>query len=89
MDSIHRNLGNMEQEVVDCLKNLKLTKEEEEDILITKASRPEIVEECFLSLFGHLLTERCQNQRAFKNTLRAAWKVGSNLRIVEVANNIQ
>ena len=78
----------MEQEVVDCLKKLKLTKEEEEDMLVTKANRPEIVEKCSLSLFGRLLTKPRQNQRAFKNTLRAVWKMGFDLRIVEVGNNI-
>ena len=80
-------LSGMEQEVFDSLQKLRLTKEEE-DILITNTSRSNLIEECSLSLFGHLLMNQHQNQRAFKNTLRQAWKMGSNLRIVEVGKDI-
>ena len=73
---------------MNSLGNLKLTKEEEEDIVITNSNRSEIFEECSLSLFGRLLSDRHQNLRAVKNTLKAAWKMGSDLRIVEVGNNI-
>lgn len=41
----------------------------------------------FLSLFGWLLSDQ-QNQKALKTTLRSAWKMGPDLRIVEVGNNI-
>ena len=78
----------MDQEVVNSLEKLKLTKEEEEDIVIANISSSEIFEECCLSLFGCLLTDCHQNQRALKNTLKAAWKMGYDLRIVEVGNNI-
>ena len=78
----------MEQEVLDCLQKLQLTKEEEDDIAITNVARSELIEECSLSLFGRLLTNRQQNHRAFKNTRKSAWKMGSDLRIVEVGNNI-
>ena len=70
------------------MEKLKLTKEEEEDIVIANISGFEIFEECSLSLFGHLLSDRHQNQRALKSTLKAAWKMGFDLRIVEVGNNI-
>ena len=78
----------MEQTIVDSLKNLQLTKEEEEDIFISSNSSPDLLEECALSLFGKLLVDRNQNQRALKNTLRSTWKMGSDLRIVEVGNNV-
>ena len=78
----------MDQEVVDGLEKLKLTKEEEEDIVIANTNSSEILEECSLSLFGRLLSDRHQNIRALKNTLKAAWKMGSDLRIVEVGNNL-
>ena len=78
----------MEQSVVEGLLNLHLTKEEEEEIPITSKSRADLLEECSLSLFGHLLTDRLQNQRALKNTLKSTWKMGSDLQIVEVGNNI-
>ncbi|KAK9986451.1 hypothetical protein SO802_031402 [Lithocarpus litseifolius] len=78
----------MEQTIIDSLKNLQLTKEEEEDIFISSNSSPDLLEECALSLFGRLLVDRNQYQRALKNTLRSAWKMGSDLRIVEVGINI-
>ena len=78
----------MDQGVVEGLEKLKLTKEEEEDIVIVNTSCSEILEECSLSLFGQLLLDRHQNIRALKNTLKAAWKMGSDLQIVEVGNNL-
>lgn len=78
----------MEQEVVDGLQNLCLTKEKEAEIPITAQSRVDLQEECSLSLFGRLLSNKQQNQRALKSMLRAAWKMGSELRIVNVGNNI-
>ena len=42
----------MKQAVVDGLLNLRLMKEEEEEILITTRSKSELLEECTLSLFG-------------------------------------
>ncbi|XP_050241198.1 uncharacterized protein LOC126690109 [Quercus robur] len=78
----------MEQEVVNSLQKLQCTKEEEEDIVLMNATKSKILEECPLSLFGRLLTDRQQNQRALKTTLNSTWKMGSDLRIVEVGNNI-
>ena len=78
----------MEQEVLDNFQKLQLTKEEANDIVITSVARAELLLECSLSLFGRLLTNRQQNQRAFKNTLKTTWKMGSDLRIVEVGNNV-
>jgi len=48
----------MDQSVVEGLLNLCLTKEEEEEITITTKSRADLLEECSLSLFGRLLTDR-------------------------------
>lgn len=78
----------MEQLVIEGLLNLSLAKEEEEEIPITTKSRVDLLEECSLSLFGRLLTNRHQNQRALKSTLKLAWKMGSDLQIVEVGNKI-
>ena len=80
--------GRMDQEVVNSLGKLKLTKEEEEDIVLADSNSSEIFEECSLSLFKRLLSNRHQNLRALNNTLKVAWKMGSNLKIVEVGNNI-
>ena len=77
----------MKQEVVNSLQNLYLTKEEEAKISILAHSIVDLLEECSLSLFGKLLSNRQQNHRTLKSTLRATWKVGSELRIIEVGNN--
>lgn len=47
----------MEQEVVDSLQKLYLTKEEEEDILVTNTSRSDLIEEYSLNLFRRLLMD--------------------------------
>uniref|UniRef100_A0A7N2KXV8 DUF4283 domain-containing protein n=1 Tax=Quercus lobata TaxID=97700 RepID=A0A7N2KXV8_QUELO len=78
----------MEQAILDGLQNSQLTKEEEESIQISAYSRADLLEECHLSQFGKLLSNRQQNQRALKSTLRSAWKIGSDLRIVDVGNDI-
>ena len=72
---------------MNSLQNLCLTKEEETEISISAHSRVDFLEECSLSLFGKLLSERQPNHRALKSTLKAAWKMGSELRIIEVGNN--
>ena len=78
----------MDQSILYSLQNLQLTKEEEEAIPITITNNSNLLEECSLSLFGRFLSDRQQNLRALKNTLRSAWKMVSNVRIVEVGNNI-
>ena len=72
---------------MNSLQHLSLTKEEETLIPISVHSRADLLEECSLILFGRLLTNRQQNTRALKNILKAAWKMGSDLRIIEVGNN--
>ena len=74
--------------VVEGLSNLSLTKEEEEEIPIKSRRKSDLLEECLLNLFGRLLADRNQNLRALKNTLRMAWKMGSDLQIVDVGNCI-
>jgi len=69
----------MDETVLNDLQKIKLTKEEGEEICITSANQSNLLEECSLSLFGKLLSNRHQNDRALKNTLRMAWKLGSNL----------
>ena len=78
----------MDQSVLDGLQHLRLTKEEEEDIFITAVCRSDLLEERSLSLFGRLLLDRHQNHRALKSTLRSAWRMGSDLKIVNVDKGI-
>uniref|UniRef100_A0A7N2QXN1 DUF4283 domain-containing protein n=1 Tax=Quercus lobata TaxID=97700 RepID=A0A7N2QXN1_QUELO len=58
------------------------------NISISTTSKSELLEKCALSLFGRLLADRNQNLRALKSTLKSAWKLGSDLRIVDVGKNI-
>ena len=46
------------------------------------------MEECHLSLFEKLLYDHQQNQCALKSTLQSVWKMGSDLRIVDIGNDI-
>jgi len=78
----------MDQIVLEGLQHLWLTKEEEEDIAILTMSKSDLMEECALSLFGKLLSNRQQNQRALKSTLKAACKMESELRIIDVGKDI-
>ena len=78
----------MDETVLNDLQKLKLTKEEGEEIYITSTTQSNILEECSLSLSGKLLSNCHQNSRALKDTLRMAWKLGSDLRIVDVGNDI-
>ena len=78
----------MDASILSSLQNLQLTKEEEEAIPISVSNCPGLLEECSLSLFGRLLFDQQQNRWALKNTLRSAWKMSSDMRIVEVGNNI-
>lgn len=73
---------------MDRLKHMRLSRDEEEQISISEEGRAKLMEECSLSLMGKLLSDRKQSIRALKNTLHQAWKVGPDLRIVEVGNDI-
>ena len=78
----------MEQHLIDGIQHLRLIKEEEIQISLSEEDRAQVFEECFLSLFGWFLSDQQQNQQALKSTLRSAWKMGLDMRIVEVGNNI-
>ena len=78
----------MDQAVIEGLQHLQLTKEEEENRSISTTSKSELLEEFALSLFGRFLADQNQNLRTLKSTLRSAWKLGSDLRIVDVGKNI-
>ena len=77
----------MEENLIEGIKHMKLTREEEIQIAVSGEGRTELIEECTLSLDGRLMSDRWKNQRALKNTLRSAWKTGSDLRIVDVGND--
>ena len=47
-----------------------------------------MLEECSLSLLGRFLTTRAFNQRAAKDLLRFVWRLGSDLRNVDVGDDL-
>ena len=60
----------MEQDLIEGTKHMRLTKDEEVQIVVSGEDKAEMLEEFALSMVGWLLTNRKQNQRALKNTLR-------------------
>ena len=72
----------------DVIERINLMKEEGEVCQVRVTRRKEILEECSLSLLGRFLTTQPFNQRAAKSMLRAVWKMGSDLRIVDVGDGL-
>lgn len=78
----------MEDEVIDGLRNMKLTSEEEEIIPISDEGRLEAIESCSLSLLGKFLTCKSFNNRVAKITLKRAWGLEDRMHITEVGPNL-
>ena len=78
----------MDSNFIERIQNISLTSEEEEPITIRTAREDEILEEYSLSLIGKFMTTRPFNARAAKNLLRSVWKMGSNLKIVDMGEGI-
>ena len=57
-------------------------------ITIVRTSKECTLEECFLSLFGKFLTTIPFNRRAARDNMRMVWRMGSNLKILEVGDDI-
>ncbi|XP_065621900.1 uncharacterized protein LOC136064275 [Quercus suber] len=78
----------MDQEFIDRLQNMQLTEEEGEVVHIRSTRREKTIEDCSLTLLGRFLTTRPYNQRAAKALLRTVWKLGNDLRIVDVGEGL-
>lgn len=74
----------MDSDFINKLQSITLTEEEGEVIKVGVSQRKRVLEECSLSLVGRFLTTRTFNQRAAKDLLRSVWRLGSDLRIVDV-----
>ncbi len=73
----------VEWDVIKGLQKINFT-EEEVGITIVRIGRERILEECSLSLFGKFLTTMPFNRRAARDTMRMAWRMGSDLKILEL-----
>ena len=78
----------MEAEVLDRIQKMKLTMDEDEAMTIQSVRRDEILEEFSLSLVGQFLTPKQINIRAAKNVLRSMWKLGDDMKIIEVGEGL-
>ena len=61
---------------------------EDEPITIRPVRRKEILEEYSLSLIGKFLKTRSINMRSAKNLQRLMWKMGDDLKVVEVGDGL-
>ena len=78
----------MEAEVLDRIQKMKLTMDEDEAMTIRSVKRDEILEEFSLSLVRRFLTSKQINLQAAKNVLRSMWKLGDDMKIIEVGEGL-
>ena len=77
----------MDSDFMDKMQSITLTEDEGEVIKVGVSQRERMLEECSLSLLGKFLTTRVLNQCAAKSMLRSVWRMGSDLRIVDVGDD--
>ena len=70
------------------IASITLTEEEGEVIIVGVTQRERMLEECSLNLLGRFLTTWAFNQRAAKALLRSVWRMGSDLWIVDVGDDL-
>ena len=78
----------MDLDVIERIQHITLTSEEDQPITVRVVHREKILEEYSLSLIGKFLSTRPVNLKAAKNILRSAWKIGSDLKIIDVVNGL-
>ena len=78
----------MEAEVLDRIQKMKLTMDEDKAMTIRSVKRDEILEEFSLSLVRRFLTPKQINLQAAKNVLRSMWKLGDDMKIIEVGEGL-
>lgn len=78
----------MDSKFLERIQQMKLTVDEDEAMIVCPVQRQEILEEYLLSLIGQFLTTRSINLREAKNLLRSMWKLGDNLKIVDVDDGL-
>ncbi len=78
----------MDISILERFQNVRLTKEEEDIIIITIANQGSVLEECENSLIGCFLSTKMPNLQAAKTTLRAACMLGDDIRIIKVGNGM-
>ena len=74
----------MESEVLERIQHMKLTTDEDDAMAIRSVQRDKILEEFSLSLIGRFLMAKPINLGAAKSLLRSMWKLGDDLKIIDV-----
>ena len=74
----------MDLDFIERVQNIALTEEEREEIKVGGTHKNKTLEECSLSLLGQFLTSSPYNQTVAKSLLRSVWKMGFDMRIVDV-----
>lgn len=78
----------MDPNFLERLQKISLTEEETSDIAIRGSQRNQTLEECSLSVLGRFLSDKPLNLRAAKNLLRSIWKMGDDIKIIEVGEGL-
>ncbi|KAK9996497.1 hypothetical protein SO802_021183 [Lithocarpus litseifolius] len=78
----------MDSDFIDRLQKISLTEEDGEILEVRSTQREKILEKCSLTLLGCFLTTRPYNLRAAKAMLQTAWKLGSDVRIIDVEGGL-
>lgn len=78
----------MANDVIDSLRNMQLTTDEEKLIVVSDEERMEAIDSCDLSLIEKFLTCKPFNKRVVKATLRRAWGMDDSTQILEVGPNL-
>lgn len=81
-------LYSMDSYIIERMKHINLTTEEGEVIKVRPSQREHILEEYSLSLLGKFHTTWPYNKWAAKTFLRLGWKLGQDLKIVEVGDGL-
>lgn len=78
----------MDSDFLERIQKMQLTTDEDEAMTVHSMRRQEILEEYSLSLIGKFLTARPINYRVVKNLIRSMWKLGEDLKIVDVGDGL-
>ena len=76
----------MDSDFVQKLQDIKLMDDEGVVIRIGTVHRDKMLEECSLDLLRRFFINKSFNQHAAKTLLWSVWKMGSNVRIVDVGD---
>ena len=78
----------MDPDFIERLGRITLTRDEDEDISILPTHRVRNLEACSFSLLGKFLTTKTLNLWAAKNLLWSIWKLGNDIKILDVRDGL-